>query len=97
MIYGVLDVYSQVRIFFKLLEMVSGKPLFTGTSEADQLKRIFKIRGTPNEKTYPDIVKLSEWNVNIKRYFISLKTMKITKSKTLKNMFLNLRKMGLNY
>lgn len=42
--------------------MVSGKPLFTGTSEADQLKRIFKIRGTPNEKTYPDIVKLADWN-----------------------------------
>ena len=42
--------------------MVSGKPLFTGTSEPDQLKRIFKIRGTPNEKTYPDIVKLTDWN-----------------------------------
>jgi hypothetical protein len=43
--------------------MVSGKPLFTGTSEADQLKRIFKIRGTPNDKIYPDIVKLTDWNV----------------------------------
>jgi hypothetical protein len=56
--------------------MISGKPLFTGTSEADQLKRIFKIRGTPNEKIYPDIVKLTDWNVN--NYFIiySLKTTK---------------------
>ncbi len=45
--------------------MVSGKPLFTGTSEADQLKRIFKIKGTPNEKIYPDITKLQDWNVNL--------------------------------
>jgi hypothetical protein len=43
--------------------MISGKPLFTGTSEADQLKRIFKIRGTPNEKIYPEIGKLPDWKV----------------------------------
>jgi len=49
--------------------MISGKPLFTGSSEADQLKKIFKIKGTPNEKTYPDIVKLQEWNVS---YYISI-------------------------
>lgn len=45
--------------------MVSGKPLFTGTSDQDQLKKIFKIRGTPNEKIYPDIVKLPDWNVSL--------------------------------
>jgi len=43
--------------------MVSGRPLFTGTSEQDQLKKIYKIRGTPNETTYPDIVKLPDWTV----------------------------------
>jgi hypothetical protein len=43
--------------------MVNGKPLFTGVSENDQLKKIFKIRGTPNEKNYPDLKSLSEWNV----------------------------------
>lgn len=42
--------------------MVSGKPLFTGVNENDQLKKIFKIMGTPNVKTYPDIVNLPEWN-----------------------------------
>ena len=47
-----------------MLEMVNGKPLFTGSSEADQVKRIFKIRGTPNEKTWPDIAKFPDWNVN---------------------------------
>ena len=44
--------------------MVNGKPLFTGVSESDQLKKIFRIRGTPNEKSYPEIKTLSEYNVN---------------------------------
>ena len=44
-------------------EMVNGKPLFTGVSENDQLKKIFRIRGTPDDKTYPEIKTLSEWNV----------------------------------
>jgi hypothetical protein len=45
--------------------MVNGKPLFTGVSETDQLKKIFKIRGTPTEKTVPDIKSYPEWNVNM--------------------------------
>lgn len=44
--------------------MVNGKPLFTGVSENDQLKKIFRIRGTPDDKSYPEIKTLSEWNVN---------------------------------
>lgn len=43
--------------------MVNGKPLFTGVSENDQLKKIFRIRGTPDDKVYPEIKTLSEWNV----------------------------------
>jgi len=63
-----VDIWSVGCIFAgininNVLEMVNGKPLFTGSSEADQLKRIFKIRGTPTEKVWPDISKLSEWNV----------------------------------
>jgi hypothetical protein len=52
--------------------MVNGKPLFTGVSENDQLKKIFKIRGTPTEKTYPDLKSLSEWNVIYYFIFYSL-------------------------
>jgi len=43
--------------------MVNGKPLFPGVSESDQIKKIFKIRGTPNEKDYPDLATFSDWNV----------------------------------
>ncbi len=52
-----------------LLEMVNGKPLFTGVSENDQLKKIFRVRGTPNDKTYPEIKTLSEWNVYFNLFF----------------------------
>jgi cyclin-dependent kinase len=45
--------------------MVNGKPLFTGISETDQLKKIFRIRGTPDENSYPDVKELPEWNVKI--------------------------------
>ena len=41
--------------------MINGKPLFMGTSETDQLKKIFKIRGTPNEQNYPGIKDLNDW------------------------------------
>lgn len=43
--------------------MVNGKPLFPGVSESDQIKKIFKIRGTPIEKEYPDLKTFQDWNV----------------------------------
>jgi hypothetical protein len=50
--------------------MVNGKPIFTGVSESDQLKKIFKIRGTPNEKLYPELKSLPDWNVSGKFHII---------------------------
>jgi cyclin-dependent kinase len=54
-----VDIWSIGCIF---AEMVTGKPLFTGVSDTDQLKKIFKIRGTPNENHWPEAYKLPEWN-----------------------------------
>lgn len=42
-------------------EMVTGRPLFRGASDRDQLMKIFKVLGTPDKFTYPDIVKLPEF------------------------------------
>lgn len=42
--------------------MSSGKQLFMGKSDFDQLKKIFHIRGTPNEKTFPGLADLPEWD-----------------------------------
>lgn len=56
-----VDIWSIGCIF---AEMVNGKALFQGGNETDQVKKIFKIRGTPNEKTYPGILNLPEWANN---------------------------------
>lgn len=38
-----------------LAEMFTGKPLFSGSSNDDQLLKIFRIMGTPNERTWPGV------------------------------------------
>ena len=44
-----------------IAEMVNGKVLFSGKSDIDQLACIFKILGTPNEKSWPNVIELPEW------------------------------------
>lgn len=53
-----VDVWSIGCIF---AEMSNGDALFKGNNDQDQLKKIFEIRGTPNEKTYSDLKLLPEW------------------------------------
>ena len=38
------------------------RPLVAGTSEADQLDRIFRLLGTPTVQDYPGIVDLPEYD-----------------------------------
>jgi cyclin-dependent kinase len=47
-----VDMWSVACIF---AEMVSGKPLFPGDSEIDQLFRVFRVLGTPTEEVWPGI------------------------------------------
>jgi cyclin-dependent kinase len=54
-----VDIWSVGCIF---AEMANGRPLVAGTSEADQLDRIFRLLGTPNPATdYPAMVHLPEY------------------------------------
>ena len=86
-IYGTtVDMWSIGCIF---AEMVSGKPLFTGNSESDQLKKIFEIKGTPNDNYASSLKELSEWGVgdnNFENY----------PEKNMKELFPNLDSEGLD-
>lgn len=64
-----IDIWSIGCIF---AEMISGKALFTGLNDNDQIKQIFKLMGTPTEKDYPGLVKLSEWNPELFENYTSL-------------------------
>ncbi|XP_034575976.1 cyclin-dependent kinase A-2 isoform X2 [Setaria viridis] len=53
-----VDVWSVGCIF---AEMVNQKPLFPGDSEIDELFKIFRILGTPNEETWPGVASLPDY------------------------------------
>jgi cyclin-dependent kinase len=53
-----IDVWSIACIF---VEMVSGKPLFPGANEQDQLLKIFTLLGTVDEKRWPKVTELPEF------------------------------------
>ncbi|KAG0238278.1 Cyclin-dependent kinase catalytic subunit, partial [Mortierella sp. GBA43] len=53
-----VDIWSIGCIF---AEMVMKKPLFPGDSEIDELFRIFRLRGTPTEDTWPGVTSLKDW------------------------------------
>ena len=55
-----VDMWSIGCIF---AEMINGKALFMGNSESDQLKKIFEIKGTPNENYASQLRELPEWGV----------------------------------
>ncbi|KAG8076614.1 hypothetical protein GUJ93_ZPchr0006g44614 [Zizania palustris] len=53
-----VDMWSVGCIF---AEMVNQKPLFPGDSEIDELFKIFRIMGTPNEETWPGVASLPDY------------------------------------
>ncbi|XP_047251314.1 cell division control protein 2 homolog A isoform X3 [Capsicum annuum] len=53
-----VDVWSVGCIF---AEMVNQRPLFPGDSEIDELFKIFRVMGTPNEDTWPGVTSLPDY------------------------------------
>lgn len=45
-----------------LAEMITGKPLFPGSNDEEQLKLIFDTLGTPSEATWPGLTSLPKYN-----------------------------------
>jgi len=60
-----VDLWSVGCIFG---EMAAGQPMFPGTSDHDQLMRIFKVLGTPNEQTWQSMVDLPEYKSDFPSY-----------------------------
>lgn len=54
-----IDMWSAGCIFAEMAN--AGRPLFPGNDVNDQLRRIFKLLGTPTEETWPGISKLPEF------------------------------------
>lgn len=42
-------------------EMITGRPMFSGSSDQDQLSKIFSVLGTPTRRDWPGIVDLPEY------------------------------------
>ena len=45
-----------------LAECTTKRPLFPGDSEVDELFKIFRVLGTPNEEVWPGVTSLQDWN-----------------------------------
>ncbi len=56
-----VDVWSAGCIFSELL---TGRPLFPGENELDQLQKIFRILGTPTDEIWPGVTMLAGYKAS---------------------------------
>ncbi|RAK80440.1 cyclin-dependent serine/threonine-protein kinase phoA [Aspergillus fijiensis CBS 313.89] len=60
-----IDIWSAGCI---MAELYTGRPLFPGTTNEDQLQKIFRLMGTPSERSWPGISQLPEYKSNFHVY-----------------------------
>lgn len=61
-----MDIWAIGTIF---VELVTKRPLFPGDSEIDQLYKIFRQLGTPNEDKWAGVTQLQDWNAAFPIWF----------------------------
>lgn len=54
-----VDMWSVGCIF---AEMIEGRPIFCGESEIEQVLSVFRMLGTPNTETWPNVDALRDWH-----------------------------------
>ncbi|OAX83378.1 CMGC/CDK protein kinase [Emergomyces africanus] len=60
-----IDIWSAGCI---MAEMYMGRPLFPGSTNEDQLQKIFRLMGTPSERSWPGISQFPEYKPNFPVY-----------------------------
>ncbi|EEH10784.1 cyclin-dependent protein kinase PhoA [Histoplasma capsulatum G186AR] len=60
-----IDIWSAGCI---MAEMYAGRPLFPGSTNEDQLQKIFRLMGTPSERSWPGISQFPEYKPNFLVY-----------------------------
>ncbi|WOL10020.1 hypothetical protein Cni_G18774 [Canna indica] len=60
-----VDIWSVGCIF---AEMVNQRPLFPGDSEIDELFKIFRVLGTPNEEIWPGVTSLPDFKTTFPKW-----------------------------